>query len=172
MTESQPKPSDCGSTLAMLLLRAGLGVRAVLTGVEKFSDSRTLQVPLLDAAGKPDSSGAMVEVTQKFYSLHSYHAIPDSMKERFSQEPLLPTFLTTPYYAVLGWALIALGIAVLLGLWTRASLFLMGLLYVSLTFGLILIKQDGGVSWLAIHVALIAMALSLAKYNRLALTCS
>jgi thiosulfate dehydrogenase [quinone] large subunit len=114
----------------------------------------------------------MVEVTQKFYSLHSYHAIPDSMKERFSQEPLLPTFLTTPYYAVLGWALIALGIAVLLGLWTRASLFLMGLLYVSLTFGLILIKQDGGVSWLAIHVALIAMALSLAKYNRLALTCS
>jgi thiosulfate dehydrogenase [quinone] large subunit len=156
----------------MLLLRAWLGVRAVLTGVEKFSDSRTLQVPLLDAAGKPDSSGAMVEVTQKFYSLHSYHAIPDSMKERFSQEPLLPTFLTTPYYAVLGWALIALGIAVLLGLWTRASLFLMGLLYVSLTFGLILIKQDGGVSWLAIHVALIAMALSLAKYNRLALTCS
>jgi thiosulfate dehydrogenase [quinone] large subunit len=156
----------------MLLLRAWLGVRAILTGVEKFSDSRTLQVPLLDAAGKPDSSGAMVEVTQKFYSLHSYHAIPDSMKERFSQEPLLPTFLTTPYYAVLGWALIALGIAVLLGLWTRASLFLMGLLYVSLTFGLILIKQDGGVSWLAIHVALIAMALSLAKYNRLALTCS
>ena len=172
MTESQPKPSDCGSTLAMLLLRAWLGVRAILTGVEKFSDSRTLQVPLLDAAGKPDSSGAMVEVTQKFYSLHSYHAIPDSMKERFSQEPLLPIFLTTPYYAVLGWALIALGIAVLLGLWTRASLFLMGLLYVSLTFGLILIKQDGGVSWLAIHVALIAMALSLAKYNRLALTCS
>jgi thiosulfate dehydrogenase [quinone] large subunit len=46
----------------------------------------------------------------------------------------------------------------------------MGLLYVSLTVGLILIKQDGGVSWLAIHVALIAIALSLTKYNRFALT--
>lgn len=170
MSEDQPKPCDCGSTLALLLLRAWLGVRAVLTGIEKFSGTRTLQVPLLDSAGKPDSSGAMVEVTQKFYSLNSYHAIPDSMKEKFAQEPLLPTFLTTPYYAVLGWALIALGIAVLLGICTRASLFLMGLLYVSLTFGLILIKQDAGVSWLAIHIALIAMALSLAKYNRLAIT--
>jgi thiosulfate dehydrogenase [quinone] large subunit len=170
MSDTPNNPADCGSTLALLLLRAWLGMRAVVTGVEKFADSRTLQVPLLDAQGKPDSSGAMVEVTQKFYSLHSYHAIPDSMRERFSQEPLLPAFLTTPYYAVLGWALIALGIAVLLGLWTRASLFLMGLVYVSLTFGLILIKQDGGVSWLAIHIALVAMALSLTKHNRFALT--
>ncbi len=170
MSDSQIQTRDSGSMLALLLLRAWLGVRAVVTGLEKFSDTRTLQVPLLDAAGKPDSSGAVVEVTQKFYSLHSYHAIPDSMKEKFSQEPLLPAFMTAPYYAVLGWALIALGLAVLVGLWTRASLFLMGLLYVSLTFGLILIKQDGGVSWLAIHVALIAVALSLTKHNRFALT--
>ncbi len=170
MTETQSTPIDRGPTMAVLVLRAWLGVRAILTGVEKFADTRTLQVPLLDAAGKPDSSGAVVEVTQKFYSLHSYHAIPDSMKDKFALEPLLPTFLTTPYYAVLGWALIALGIAVLVGLWTRASLFLMGLLYVSLTVGLILIKQDAGVAWLAIHVALVAMALSLSKHNRLTLT--
>ncbi len=170
MTESTNTQSDCGPTLGVLLLRAWLGVRAVLTGIEKFSDTRTLQVPLLDAAGKPDSSGAVVEVTQKFYSLHSYHAIPDSMKDKFAQEPLLPSLLTTSYYAVLGWALIALGIAVLLGLWTRASLFLMGLLYVSLTVGLILIKQDAGVAWLAIHVALIAVALSLCRHNRFTLT--
>ncbi|MGA2693190.1 MAG: hypothetical protein ABSF76_12570, partial [Opitutaceae bacterium] len=76
------------------------------------------------------------------------------------------------YYGILGWALIALGIGVLLGIFTRASLFLMGLLYVSLTFGLILIKQDAGVSWLAIHVAMIAVALSLCRHNRFALTCS
>jgi thiosulfate dehydrogenase [quinone] large subunit len=172
MTESPPTSRDSGSTLAVLLLRAWLGVRAILTGIEKFADSRTLQVPLLDASGKPDSSGAVVEVTQKFYSLHSYHAIPDSMREKFAQEPLLPTVLTTPYYGILGWALIALGVAVILGLWTRASLFLMGLLYVSLTVGLILIKQDAGVSWLAIHIALVAMALSLCRHNRFTLTCS
>jgi len=172
MTETPNSNRDCGPMLALLLLRVWLGVRAIATGVEKFSDSRTLQVPLLDAAGKPDSSGAVVEVTQKFYSLHSYHAIPDSMKDKFAQEPFLPAFLTAPYYGILGWALIALGIGVLLGIFTRASLFLMGLLYVSLTFGLILIKQDAGVSWLAIHVAMIAVALSLCRHNRFALTCS
>ncbi|MFY9924964.1 MAG: hypothetical protein WCA95_00245 [Opitutaceae bacterium] len=172
MTETPNSNRDSGPMLALLLLRVWLGVRAIATGVEKFSDSRTLQVPLLDAAGKPDSSGAVVEVTQKFYSLHSYHAIPDSMKDKFAQEPLLPAFLTAPYYGILGWALIALGIGVLLGIFTRASLFLMGLLYVSLTFGLILIKQDAGVSWLAIHVAMIAVALSLCRHNRFALTCS
>jgi thiosulfate dehydrogenase [quinone] large subunit len=55
-------------------------------------------------------------------------------------------------------------------LWTRASLFAMGLLYVALTVGLIFLKQDAGVAWLALHVGLIAFALSLAKYNRFALT--
>ena len=35
--------------------------------------------------------------------------------------------------------------------------------------GLILINQADGVAWLGIHVALIAMALLLAKHNKLAL---
>jgi thiosulfate dehydrogenase [quinone] large subunit len=162
--------ADCGPTYGFLVLRAWLGLRALVTGIEKFADVRTVQEPLLDAAGNPDSSGAIVEVQHKFYSLGSYHAIPDSLRDKFAQEPLLPAFLTTPFYAVLGWALIALGLTVLLGLWTRVSLLLMGLVYVALTVGLILIKQDGGVSWLAIHVALIAFALTLAKHNRFALT--
>jgi len=43
------------------------------------------------------------------------------------------------------------------------------LIYVALTVGLILIKQDDGVAWLGIHMALIAFALILAKHNRFAL---
>jgi len=31
---------------------------------------------------------------------------------------------------------------------------------------LILIRQDDGVAWLGIHVALVALALMLAKYNK------
>jgi thiosulfate dehydrogenase [quinone] large subunit len=46
----------------------------------------------------------------------------------------------------------------------------MGLVYVSLTFGLILIKQDAGVAWLGIHIILIVMALRLAPHNCLAVT--
>ena len=67
---------------------------------------------------------------------------------------------------ILGPALILLGLTLLLGIATRFSLFAMGLLYTSLTFGLILLKQDAGVAWLAAHVILIVMALALAQYNR------
>jgi thiosulfate dehydrogenase (quinone) large subunit len=170
MSEPTNDSVDCGPQLGFLVLRAWLGVRALATGVDKFSDTRIVQVPLLDAAGNPDPSGAMAEVPQRFYSFASYRAIPDALKDKLAQEPLLPSWLTTPFYAALGPALILLGLAVLLGLWTRASLFAMGLLYVALTVGLIFLKQDAGVAWLALHVGLIAFALSLAKYNRFALT--
>ena len=47
----------------------------------------------------------------------------------------------------------------------------LGLLYivfaVLLLLGLILIKADDGVAWLAIHIALIVVALTLARHNRL-----
>ncbi|PTY06920.1 hypothetical protein DB347_09985 [Opitutaceae bacterium EW11] len=170
MSDSTSTQQDCGSTLGFLVLRAWLGIRALVTGIEKFSDVRTVQQPLLDEAGKPDPSGAVVEIQQKFYSFHSYRAIPDALRDKFAQEPLLPSFLTSPFYAALGWALILLGITLLLGLWTRISLAVMGAIYVALTVGLILIKQDAGVAWLAIHIALIAYALQLSKHNRFALT--
>ena len=70
---------------------------------------------------------------------------------------------------MLGPALIATGIMLLLGIGTRLSLFIQGLIYIMLTVGFILIRQDDGISWLGIHVALVAMALMLAKHNKLAL---
>ena len=157
-------------TMAFLLLRGWLGMRAVVTGIEKFGYSNLVQKPLIDpATGMEDPSGAMIEVKQKAYALSHYAAIPDSLKEKFALEPLLPKFMTVPFYATLGWVLIALGLSLLIGLGTRISLFLQGLLYIGLTFGLILIKQDDGVAWLGIHVGLIAMALMLAKHNRFAI---
>src|SRR4029077_7369276 len=98
--------------------------------------------------------------------LTNYSGVPQSLKDKFATEPLLPHAVTTPFYALLGWALIALGVMLLVGLGTRVSLFLQGILYIALTAGLILIKQDDGVAWLGIHVALVAFALVLAKYNR------
>ena len=40
---------------------------------------------------------------------------------------------------------------------------------IALTVGLILIKQDDGISWLGIHIALVAFALMLAKHNKFTL---
>jgi thiosulfate dehydrogenase [quinone] large subunit len=161
---------SCDQTLAFLMLRGWLAVRAILTGIEKFGAYTTIQKPLIDpVTGMEDPSGALIEVKQKFYALTNYSAIPQSLKDKFALEPMLPKFAVTPFYAMLGWTLIVLGLMLLLGIGTRLSLFLQGLLYIGLTAGLILIKQDDGVAWLGIHVALIALALMLAKYNRFSL---
>ena len=157
-------------TLAFLVLRGWLALRAIVTGIEKFGYYKVIQKAVIDpVTGMEDPSGAMVEVKQKAYALSHYAAIPDSLKDKFALEPFLPKFMTTPFYAALGPVLIVLGLMLLIGIGTRLSLFLQGLLYIGLTFGLILIKQDDGVAWLGIHVGLIAMALALAKYNCLTL---
>ena len=82
---------------------------------------------------------------------------------------LLPGFAFNAFDKMLGPALIATGLMLLFGLGTRISLFLQGLIYIALTVGLILIHQDDGVSWLGIHIALVALALVLSKHNKLAL---
>ena len=174
MSDSTPN-TGCESfqadpALAFLLLRGWLGLRALLTGIEKFGALKTIQKPLMDpVTGMEDPSGALVEVKVKFYALANYSGIPVSLKEKFAGEPLLPQFAMAPFDKCLGPALILTGIMLLLGLGTRIALFTQGVIYIALTFGLILIKQDDGVAWLGIHVALIVMALLLVKYNRLAL---
>jgi thiosulfate dehydrogenase [quinone] large subunit len=170
MSANPESPSLTSESLSFLTLRLWLGFRALATGIEKFSGTVTVQQPILDADGKPDASGAIVEIEQKVYGFTHYRAVPDSLETSLSSQPLLPSFLTHPFYAVLGYALIALGLMLLLGVKTRLSLFAMGLLYTGLTFGLILIKQDPGVAWLGIHVGLIALALKLSPHNRFAIT--
>jgi thiosulfate dehydrogenase [quinone] large subunit len=160
----------CDRTLAFLVLRGWLAVRAILTGIEKFGAYKTLQKPLIDpTTGMEDPSGAMIDVKVKFYALTNYSGIPAPLKDKFANEPLLPRFALTTFDHLLGPALIATGVMLLLGLGTRLSLFVQGLIYIALTVGLILIKQDDGISWLGIHVALVALALMLAKHNKFAL---
>jgi thiosulfate dehydrogenase [quinone] large subunit len=161
---------SCDQTLAFLVLRGWLAVRAILTGIEKFGAYQTIQKPLVDpVTGMEDPSGAMIDVKLKYYSLTNYSGIPASLKDKFANEPLLPHAATAAFNHLLGPALILTGVMLLLGLGTRLSLVLQGLIYIALTVGLILIKQDDGISWLGIHVALVAFALVLAKHNKFAL---
>jgi thiosulfate dehydrogenase (quinone) large subunit len=163
-------PCACDFSLAFLLLRGWLGVRALLTGLEKFGAYKTMQVPLIDpATGQPDASGALVDVKVKYYALGNYSGIPAGLKSKFANEVLLPKWALAMFDHLLGPALIAAGVLLLLGLGTRVSLFVQGLIYIALTVGLILIHQDDGISWLGIHIALVAFALTLAKHNKLAL---
>ena len=166
-TESKTK--DCcnclGVVFATLLLRLWLGVRAIQTGIEKFAGKVMSDQPV-EIDGAAYDANLTETASTKAYALDNYHGIPASMSETFAGEPLMMGWALKVYDFVLGPALIILGLTILLGIASRVSLFFLGLLYISLTWGLILIKQDSGVAWLGIHVIMIAMALNWANHNR------
>ena len=165
-----PQPSfDLGATLGVLTLRLWLGIRAVLTGIEKYAGTSTSISPVT-IEGAVNSYGLTDATSAKFYSFANYHGVPKPLYEKFLAEPLIPDWGLKIYDQILGPALIALGIALLFGFATRFTLFAMGLLYTSLTVGLILINENSGVAWLAIHIALIALMLFQVKHNKLELT--
>jgi thiosulfate dehydrogenase (quinone) large subunit len=45
----------------------------------------------------------------------------------------------------------------------------MGLLYTTLSIGLILLNESGGIAWLGIHVVMVVVALRLVGHDRFAL---
>jgi thiosulfate dehydrogenase [quinone] large subunit len=150
---------------ASLLLRLWLGVRAVQTGLEKYS-IKVNSDELVKIGGDPNKYGLTSNEKGKIYGLDFYHGVPEGMMKMFKKEPFMLKFALPIYDMVLGPALILLGLTILLGVGYRSSLFLLGVLYVSLTWGLILINQNDGVAWLGIHMILIVMALALAKHDR------
>ncbi len=156
---------DLGATYGFLVLRLWLAARAIMAGIEKYAGTATSDAAV-DIGGKPNDYGLTETVSSKSYSLEFYQGVPQALYSKFSKEPLIPEFALSLYNTVLGPALILLGVTLLLGIATRTTLFLMGLLYTSLTVGLILIKQDPGVAWLGTHIILVAMALFTVKHNR------
>ncbi len=154
---------NCDFSLAFLLLRGWLGLRALLAGIEKFGAYKSEQHPL------GDGTDAVIEAKVKYYALANYHGVPPALLGKFQNEALIPGFALNLFDKILGPALILAGVMLLLGLGTRLSLFVQGVIYIALSVGLILINQPDGIAWLGIHVALVAMALLLAKHNKLAL---
>lgn len=170
--ESEEK-SCCENTIALvygsLLARLWLGVRAIQTGVEKYAMTIQVDGQAVKVDGAANPEGLSSVASSKAYALDAYHGVPEVLMKKFQAEPLMFKLALPLYDKLLGPALLGLGVLILLGLFYRTSLFLLGLLYISLTWGLILIKQDDGVSWLGVHMILIVAALALAKHNRLAI---
>jgi thiosulfate dehydrogenase (quinone) large subunit len=169
-----PTSSCCGgNTLALvygsLLARVWLGVRALQTGVEKFSATMQVEGKAVQVDGAANAEGLAAVTSAKVYALSNYHGVPQGLMKKFEAEPLMLKFALPLYDKLLGPALLVLGVTILLGIAYRSSLFLLGLLYISLTWGLILIKQDDGVSWLGVHMILVLCALALAQHNRFAI---
>lgn len=140
-----PSTPRCNEyTAAFLLLRLFLGLRTLLAGIEKF-----------ESGGK--------------YSFENYYNNMSRMAAGITGASFMPLWMTKNFALSLGYLLIIFGVALLLGLKTRCTLILTGLLYVGLSFGLMAVQESEGVAWLAIHVGLFAGALVLVKHNRFAL---
>jgi thiosulfate dehydrogenase [quinone] large subunit len=166
--DNNPTNNPLALIYGSLLLRLWLAVRAIQTGVEKFAGT-TASDAAVQIDGAANEYGLTAASSAKHYALSSYHGVPEALMTKFQDEPLMLKFALPLYDKILGPALIVLGLTILLGIAYRSSLFLLGLLYISLTWGLILIKQDSGVAWLGTHMIIIVMALHLAGHNRLSI---
>ena len=182
------KFSNLTYTMAFWLLRFWLAARAIGTGLTKFQGTKEVvkdvgdlgadEVDILQDMASNAAGGPPVEKateTVQALGFQFYHGLPAKgpmTVDTFSASPLMPSFMVQPYAFVLGYALIALGVALLLGICTRVSLFLMGLLYISLTWGFIILEPSmgpnaaAGIAYLGVHLVLIVGALLLADYNK------
>ena len=117
---SQPTtPGRCELTYAFLLLRLFLALRALMSCFEKF-----------------ESGGS--------YSLANYTTNMTRMATGITGASFLPLWATKAFALPLGYILGVLGVALLLGLKTRLTLVVMGLLYIALAFGLMAVQQGDG----------------------------
>ncbi len=133
-----------GPVLAFLLLRFFIGLRLFMSGIEKFETDFT-------------------------YSFESYYENMRRMADGITGASFLPVYLTRPFAYSLGYALILVGTAVLLGIKPRISLFLSGLLFVALSFGLMAVSENQGVVSLGFQVGLTCAALLLVEHSRVVL---
>ena len=143
-TLARPQPAAFEVAAAMLLLRAFLGLRALFGGIEKFE-------------------------LQGTYSFANYRQSMTRMATGITGASFLPLWATKTFALTLGFVLLALGVSLLLGLKTRASLVLMGLTYLGLAAGLMAVQETDGATAMGVHVALVAFALVLSRHDRFAL---
>lgn len=165
----QSSPSPLGPLFGVLVLRLWLGVRTFLAGLEKYAGSKTSTTDVV-IDGSVNTYGLTEATSQKVYGLAYYNGIPPALYDKFLAEPLLPEFALKIYGQFLGPALLITGLALLVGFATRFTLLAMGIIYTSLTVGLVLINENSGVALLGIHFALVALMLFYADKNRFELT--
>jgi thiosulfate dehydrogenase [quinone] large subunit len=137
--------SNCEGVYAFLILRLFLGLRALFAGIEKW-----------ELGGE--------------YAFSNYYATMGRMADGIAGASFIPAWMAKAFAYPLGYILLLLGVTILLGIKSRCSLFLMGLVYVALSFGLMAVQEGEGVAWLAVHVGLTVAALLLNRHNRFTLT--
>jgi len=107
-------------------------------------------------------SGSGLDTT---YSMANYKEKMGLISETVAANSVLPGWMCNLYAMPLGFLLVGFGVMVLLGIFTRLSLFVSGLLFVSLAFGVMVLPDDFQALLIGLHVAIVAFALTLTPSN-------
>jgi thiosulfate dehydrogenase (quinone) large subunit len=138
--------SRCDWAYAHLILRLWVGLRLLWAGLDKMREK--------------GGNGFGLEFVSK-----SMEPIVDNM-QRYA---FLPGFSIGIYAAVLPWALLIVGAWTIVGIATRIGLLAAGLVFISLSVGLMALPDDNQVVMRGIEVALTALALMTASDNKFSL---
>lgn len=134
---------------ANLILRLWVGLRLFMAGIDKFRDKAT----------KEYAFGSMDVLKKNVQPLY----------DNMVAETFLPSFMVANYVVVLSYALVIVGVWVIVGLFSRLSLLAAGFLFVSLSFGLMALPDDDQAVFRGIEVAITAFALITAAHGRISL---
>jgi hypothetical protein len=88
-----------------------------------------------------------------------------SITETMKANTAIPEVMLNQYATVLPWALLIVGATVMLGLFTRISLFLAGGLVLSLSLGLMLLPDDTAAVERGVEIIVVGLALMTVKHN-------
>ncbi len=144
----QTECGTCGQAAASFILRLWIGLRLFFSGIEKFR------------------GGSGVDTAWTF---ENYKDKMGKIAEMTADNSILPTWVCNLYAFPLGFLLVGFGVMCLLGIFTRFSLLVAGLLFVSLAFGLMVLPDDQGALDLGLHVAITAFALIVCHHDKLTL---
>ena len=131
---------------AHLILRLWVGLRLFMAGLDKLREKGG------DGFGFQFIEKSMAPIIENMGKYANTH--------------VLPIWAIKPYAMVLPWALLITGVASVLGICTRFSLFLGGMTFVSLAFGLMAMPDDDQAVYRGIEVAITALALMTASANK------
>ena len=134
-----------GEAWACFFLRMWIGMRLMFAGLTKF-------------LGKNEEGGWSFDPENAQYTMSNITATMEA-------NTAIPKFMLDQYSTVLPWALLLVGASVMLGFFTRISLFLAGALVLSLSFGLMLLPDDTAAVERGVEIIVVGLALMTVKNN-------
>lgn len=185
---SNPPPAPASTccpainlTFAFWLLRLFMGMRLILSGLEKLGyfvakGNEKFMSALKGTAWFGEGGITALRATEQVdgvdrvinQGLGTGKMWP--IAKLMLDNTKLPVEMIKPFMVGLPYAMVVAGVLILAGLFNRVGWFLAGLIWFSLAFGQMLLPDEVGVQWLGLYVFICALALCLIDHNRVRLT--